>query len=720
MTNKIENPLDKYRSYAYHHILLVANTTEGIKNVSNNNLLSKIAGKKLGEEIDSGVYLIVDTRKTSEFQIETLTYDVLLLSGSKTQNPLDNVIVGGLINMKLIDPSGIGFFNYMHYLVNEKLKTDFTGLTFLLHTVFVGHTHDNKTEYLTEYCCTLPLALAGEFSLSEFTHKGGIYDMQFVCVNNGANHLLKNVSSVPDVMHINVKDGRLGNAIQSLENQLNLKSLEFYLNYNPQYKNSDGSISGDQSQGTVKKDKAKNVGRLVQYMITIPESWFYFWVDTPVHNFSEKHWPDDVKEQKAGQSSTTTEEQAPTDEDTSYDNYITSQAEMNITDILGMIFTHCPDINALLNLDKKREGTGKTYKILTSITSNLETLMIHYDVVEYDLPDVNQQAKIAESSKNKADQPTRNNGITPENSLEYDYYFSGKNNHILEMEIKANMLFAALMTNATIGQEAAKITQKENQEKKAETPAIEMKTDFNSPGDYQPLIRPPITNTQASNMAANINKQLPQSRKRAEDVQHFHRSLADLNAVSVQPTVKIRGNPLLLGRYILEDIPEHVVYGGKIQDYANIAKDSKQYNTVETSWEYDIKSKSPVKGSSVITSRHIEHRKFVEEHWVKPAQKQVQEKIQQAEQKSFVAGGTFAKINIFAPRDYPFNRGATSENDNLQSYKQQFFYDSWYIIAQINNTFSDGIFTQELHLLSYDVYGKYGVNQPTSAEKNEQ
>lgn len=717
-TYYIENPLDNFRSYSYHHILLVSNNSEALRELTSNGnagFLSKITGAQLGQDISNGVFLLVDTRKTSEFQIESLNYDAYITAGKSIRTPTDNIIIGSLITMRLIDPSGIGFFNYMHYLIHEKLMTDVTGLQFLLHTVFVGHDDDGNTRYLPEHSITIPLIMAGEFNLAEFGIKGGLYDISFACANNGSAHLLNNVSYLPEVIDIRATDNLLGTAIQSLENQLNLKSKEFYLHYNPQYKNSDGSVSGDNSLGS-ENGKNKNNGRLVQYMITIPETWFYYWVDVHQVNSEEIDWVKKKQETRESQASTN-EEKEPTPEQTSYDALLSTAQGMSIADVLGMIFKNTNEVNKMFNLDAKKDGTGKCYKILTSITSNEETVMVHYDVAEYELPDVNQQAKIKEATKNSV--PKRDNGITPQNAVEYDYLFSGKNSHIIEMEIKANNLFVALMSSTSGGAAACQKIQEENQKQKPDISPAELKVDLNECLPMQPLCRPSITNSQAVNLAPNINKQLPQTKTRAENIQHFHRALADLNAVSIQPNVKIRGNPALISRYTIEPIPPHISYYGKIQDFLNASSKEDVYNDKETSWEYDVNSRKKVTAANPVTKAHVDHRTFIEENHLKQVRNDLAAMKQgatAADNKSYLAGGTWVKINIFAPRDYPFNRGATSSDDNVNSYKQQFFYDSWYLLAKISNVFSGGSFTQELQLLSYDLYGKYGIKPRSGAE----
>jgi hypothetical protein len=704
-----QNPLDQYQSYAYHHILVVSNNTESIRKlVSTNangqqNFLAGVSGATLGQEIGEGVYLLTDTRKTSEFQIDSLSYNVLI---SDDTSPVNSVIIGGLVNIRLIDPSGIGFFNYMHYLINEKLETDVSGLTFLLHTTFMGHTPSGTVPIDS---ISIPLTMTAEFNLSEFNARGGIYDIGFVCTNFGSGTFLDNVSILPESFHLVCKDGLLGNAIQSFENQLNLKSKEWYLKYNPQYIKSDGSVANDTSTGTVKNEEPPKIGRMVQYMFTIPDNWFYYYVDTQAENTLETDWKKLKQEKAQAQNNQTPEQKTIKPEDIKHNTQIVTSVNMTIMDALNVICRNTPEINQLMSLENKKSGNGKIFKILTSVTSNADTILVHYDFVEFDLPDVNMVNKIQDKSNEKSSNlPTRENQVVPDNSIEFDYIFSGKNSDIINMDIKANNLTVALMTRSSIAQQAKESKLDAGQKKPEDVNKVSDKIDFNEIGKYQPIIRPPRTTEESTNFASTVNKRIPLSEKRMEDRQHFQHALADLNVVSIQPDIKIRGNPALLSRYTLEKIPPHIMLAGSVKDFIKTTEDEKKYNETQGAWEYNISSKSkPASKGSTIVDNHIEHRKFIEENFVTKIQNEINQDVQEANnpKKSFISGGTWAKVNIFAPSDYPFAIDAGSE------FKTQFFYDSWYMVKEISNHFEGGSFTQDLKLMSYDLYGNHGTKK---------
>jgi hypothetical protein len=147
---------------------------------------------------------------------------------------------------------------------------------------------------------------------------------------------------------------------------------------------------------------------------------------------------------------------------------------------------------------------------------------------------------------------------------------------------------------------------------------------------------------------------------------------------------------------------------GSVKDFIKTTEDEKKYNETQGAWEYNISSKSkPASKGSTIVDNHIEHRKFIEENFVTKIQNEINQDVQEANnpKKSFISGGTWAKVNIFAPSDYPFAIDAGSE------FKTQFFYDSWYMVKEISNHFEGGSFTQDLKLMSYDLYGNHGTKK---------
>jgi hypothetical protein len=693
------NPLDQYQSHSYHFILLASNNTESLKTIVADNFLSHVVGAKLGSEIkkDSGAYLIFDTRTTSEFTVDGLNFDVYLANSSGSDQSNSESLTT-MINMRVTDPSGVGFYNYMYYLMNEKFQTDFTGLTFLLHIMFIGHTDDGRTIPLTEYNVSIPLIMMETFNLAEFGSKGGVYDLAFAPGNMGAPQRIESYSSLFQNFQISGKDGLLGNMIQTFENQLNTVNKEWYLKFNPKFTQSDGTPSDSRTVDQISKDEPPKNGRLVQYMITIPPSWFYFEMPTTPENVIERNWKE-IIDSKTAEAQPTTEKST----EQKHDTYHSLSADMKIEDAITSILRVVPEVNALANMEAKHNNAVKMFKIVSSITSNTETVLIHYDVVEYDIPNVNKDKVVADSAY-KDNTPTRDNTQGPNsvvnetNSIEFDYVFSGKNTDILDMEIKANNLFLGLTTSGMFGQLARDTVIPADQKAKNNTPEIPEKELYAKVGKYQPLSSPPWSKDQFDNFGKWQNNNQPGIEKRIKDSQEMRHSLSDLHITSMDVEVKIRGNPRLFGRYIVKELTPHVALAGGLKNYLNIG----DYNKA-TAWEYGADLKLSAKNGNPVIANHIDHRKYVDSI-VKANQDEINKGQETAKSNpSFIAAGTWVKINIYGPADYPFQQEDVNGN-----FKIQLFYDSWYFVSSVSNSFDRGLFTQTLHLKAFDLYGKVG------------
>jgi hypothetical protein len=123
----LENPLDKFQSYSVHYVLLACRSTSTATVFLSQNseeqrgALQAINNTtRLGDPIrykDSinDVYLALDTRRFSQFQVENLKYDVYingLQKGASTSN------LAADLTMTVLDSVGTSFANYMQWLMD--------------------------------------------------------------------------------------------------------------------------------------------------------------------------------------------------------------------------------------------------------------------------------------------------------------------------------------------------------------------------------------------------------------------------------------------------------------------------------------------------------------------------------------------------------------------------------------------------------------------------
>ena len=732
------NPLDIYHSYSYHFVIVAAASTEAIRNiVSGNGFLSNVHGAILGEEINdpkgknSGCFLVVDTRKTSEFAIDSLHFDIYIANGAV---PSDSVTLMTAISMHIVDPSGVGFFNYFKYLCDTKLQTDITGVTFLIHTMFIGHTDDGKTVPLPEYDLNVPAMMGETFSMNEFGPRGSTYDVNFYPINLGGIAFLSTYNQMFEMVPYKGTDNLLGNIIQSFETELNKRAANWYRHFNP-------------SATTTDSTPTKNAtGRLVQYMITIPDEWFYFTVDGIRENIIEINWKElQLDKQKVvnDNNAAAVAEEKKSNQPTA--TYHSINIDMTIEDGLNSIFMACPKVAAMANKERKEDGSVKLFKTLTSLTSDDETVTVHFDVVAFDLPNVDKVRKATEKANNVDNHPTRKNAdsyINDNNAMIFEYVFSGLDNDVLDFQIKVNNLYVGLFSYMKVAQLASQAITDNDQKRKNDDGNVIDKEPYGIIAKYQPLVPPPKSN-QAIEDFQVPNYMDPNAKKKLEDLQEFHKALSDIHVTSMETNIKIRGNPQVLKRYSIGELPQHFRPAGKLNDYVNLFTSGNEANLAKaTGWEYKGGGVIAAASGATISDAHKQHRTGFVDKIVKAINQNVDKLNKSATNpdkntpdSSFVAAGTWAKVNVYAPKDYPFAQQTDSEGHlvaqqtdseghlvqgtlGTNAFRTQLFYDSWYLVSKVSNSFEHGNFSQTLNLLAMDTYGKFGQANQTKVGKD--
>lgn len=662
------NPLDKFRSHSIHYILTIAQTTEALRPFADGaangqvSYLNALAGKKLGEEITPGVYLLIDTRKTAEFNLTNVSFETVV--NDKSSKASSSTFLSS-VHLTIEDPSGIGFFNYLKYLIDEKFKCSVSSMFMNLNIIFVGHTDTGTSEIVaTNGIILIP---TGEFTLSNVSSKGAIYNMELSANGNiGQQHY--SLTKLPNTFNFTIKESLLGNAIQSLENKLNLV-----------YKNYHESLQVEITEQTSETEAtAKKIGKLVQFMFTIPKDWFYYTIPTQAEKNKETAFRGVPPEHGSGDDGKLPNSQFSTSQDGT------------INEVLNHLFTLCPEIMQKFNSEKAKSGDGKIYKILTSITSDDDIQLIHYDVIEYSVPNINRDiSKIKDNGK-----------VDPKGlGIEFEYIFSGKNIDILDFNFEILNLYAGLIPTVN-GNVVAKKEQLEKTQQKPDNdskPADKKQTGYIP--EKEPAYVPPQTNIQKNNLADITTRNHPGLETVFTDSQEFHKALADLMFASHTATLKIRGNPLLFSNCSISSVAPHVKLSSSVQEYtSNITGDKIE---AATQWEYNYASKSPISGSSTIIQAHIEHRKYIDGIT-----------DSSTDSASLFATGQYAKVHIYGPKDYPF-----SGDMGLNDYKVKLFYDGWYFVNSIKTTFNGSDFTQELELITLEPYGNYASTTSATNSK---
>ena len=230
-----ENPLARFRTYSYHHFLIVAdgmNTAQEIANQSDivvfnrdtrtnedgTDIKERFSPRFLGSE-KNGYVVLIDGMKDIQFYINSAKWETIIAPSGKTggSKTADTLEVDGQII--ITEPYGIAFLEVLTN-VSRALGTDASGLIFILKTVFVGHRDDGQQEMISNVRPFL-------FTMTDITAVidtgGSTYTMELVGVNNGTAKLPQ-ISRIAQGVSLEVTTGlNLATALGNLQIQINNK-----------------------------------------------------------------------------------------------------------------------------------------------------------------------------------------------------------------------------------------------------------------------------------------------------------------------------------------------------------------------------------------------------------------------------------------------------------------------------------------------------------------
>lgn len=699
---KLINKLDQFQSHNVHFVVLAARTTEDVRRFTENSDTAEGESLQaidtcsfLGDEVklgnSSGVFLMMDTRRFSQFTIDNFMLESTMagfaVPGSNSPNATSQNM-----SFTVLDNIGISFANFLQYLMDQKLGVSFDGMVLLVKILFVGHNPDGETSTISSmaipaifHSITMDLnSTRGEYNCS-------LIPLTNMASNAGYNSKWTSIGTASSFFSGNA-DNTLGALVNSFERNLNELAVAEYTRQN--------------------KTGGGKFGRPVQYMITIPKDWEKFVFSGPSNgssrdiNFKQLLQEEETRRKKDADKNNTQSAAPQNAAAPAKDSYVAVDPNLTVTEVLDVLFSQCVEIAKLGNFTRKidtESGNIKFYKHLVSVTSDDSSFTVHIDVVEYVVPNIDAatqrsasgSAQVAEiDAQLYVDVPgNEDHGPqkVPRNFIEFDYIFSGKNLDMLSLDIKIENLNFMLMSGVKLGQ--SELTSV------ADTAGPALDGDNNSPNTYlgalrskDPVMLPQRTyleNSNFSNLSGNISQKAGDDSPQAVNQQYIRNLSSYYNGGTLNAKATIRGNPAIFERITLQHIPNHVSAVTITDDSGNSSVPNPAVKSAyRTEFEREVlkisadKIGQPVSPDSVLTG---------------PA---------------YVASPVFVKINIFGP-NVDFSTNQAIEGD----YTQKLFYDNYYFLDKIVSKVEGAKFTQELELRSFSVYGHKASTATTMTDK---
>ncbi len=226
LTSMYSNPLDKFKTYSYHHIWVVGNTTDTVTQALNDNasLLSLIqgSGKEAGgyRIINNGLCVLVNGTKDSDFSIERLVFEAVAVgqkvsAGANTLPSLTGTI-------ELLEPQGVRLLNVLREVYNSLGVLNVNAIH-ALKTIFVGAV-DGGVTHTIEYVTTIPpiLFVMSDLKMS-VTNQGSVYVFEFTHISSVASTPAVSQSGKGVLLRMG---GTINAELQSIADQYTNHSLD--------------------------------------------------------------------------------------------------------------------------------------------------------------------------------------------------------------------------------------------------------------------------------------------------------------------------------------------------------------------------------------------------------------------------------------------------------------------------------------------------------------
>lgn len=334
--------------------------------------------------------VLINGLTDAEYLIDSVEWEAIFVPDAAESNPHGSFVEG---TMEIKEPMGVRFLNLLK-LACDNLKSDPSGLTFVLKTVFVGWNDGSSgTEGIQQVVNVNPLSFVIMDLQAEFTTVGSNYTVQFVGQCNG-------VSRMPQygtVQQSGLKPaGTLGAAVQNLMDQMNQSSKDAYTKLVAQLDESNNTQNTQQQNNSPK-------GRLVQYNFIIDAQFASMAMDNVNPRLTQS----------------------------SSDSPMGTPQGLDIESALTDIMLSSTELMKRHN-ENIKQGFKEVFKIESAIDSDLNTVTVIVNIKACKVP------VLVKDNTNNAGTVIQPN-VYGRAIIEFEYIYTGKNIEILDYDMKMTM-----------------------------------------------------------------------------------------------------------------------------------------------------------------------------------------------------------------------------------------------------------------------------------------
>jgi hypothetical protein len=493
-----ENPLNRYRTYAYHHILLIADSVETAYGAITGKNLTQLVRNPNGEirvftAGNGGSYIVlINGMKDTNYLIRKLRFESIMNTGKGAVGK--GTLVSETGNMEIEEPKGIKFFQDIA-TASSLLRMDGAGAIWAIKTIFVGYPFDpNLPPEVIPYVA--PLTFTPTNITADYTELGGQYNVEFVSITNGAASMPR-VNNVTDSLKLESGDGEntLPEVLNKLFSKINEKSEKYF----------------DESAEQI--DTNTYIPQKVVYKLVIDDHY--------VQNAQN------YKVNGALQQNTTS---GMDDAGPVFD----FSKGVNITNAIAAIMKACPQV-AKDGLDEEKQDVRYQYLVTSTVNSNTDDYEVIYVVKRYRILTSESADKISKGTD--IDSAKFNNNI-----LELDYIYTGKNIDIIDFSIRMEegfSFFKTLVSGNSLLSQKQKLDSGSDVSEKPTTstgvPSSERASAFGNKIKYPLFVKSTNKNAEIRNI------------KQADKQMEYQELIARQAQIEmIEAKIKIHGNPNLL------------------------------------------------------------------------------------------------------------------------------------------------------------------------------